>query len=106
MEAHAWEIIGEIDGMGGMIPAIEAGYPQARIARASYEYQQSIERKDRVVVGVNAFHQQDEAKVPIVQMSDEPGRAQAAKLAGVRKRRNSQAVENALSEVDQRRSRA
>src|SRR4051794_15794819 len=44
IECQAWEMIREIDTLGGMIPAIEAGYPQAKIGQASYEYQQSIER--------------------------------------------------------------
>jgi methylmalonyl-CoA mutase, N-terminal domain len=97
MEAEAWEIIGEIDALGGMIPAIEAGYPQGKIARASYEYQKSIESKERIVVGVNAFQQEVEAPVSILQLSEEPGRAQAAKLAQVRSRRNAGDVGNALS---------
>ena len=97
LEATAWEIMREIDAMGGMIPAIEGGYPQAKIAKASYEYQQSVERKKRIVVGVNAFQQQEQSELPTLQMSDAPGRAQAAKLAEVRKRRNAAAVADALS---------
>src|SRR5207302_3692918 len=55
MEAEAAAIIARIDGMGGMLAAIERGYPMREIAEASYKYQQELERKERIVVGVNEF---------------------------------------------------
>src|SRR5256886_11539682 len=55
MEAEAAAIIAKIDGMGGMLAAIERGYPMREIAEASYKYQQELERKERIVVGVNEF---------------------------------------------------
>ncbi len=58
LEAMAGEYIARIDEMGGMVAAIERGYPQREIQRSAYEYQMEIERRDRLVVGVNAFEQE------------------------------------------------
>ena len=55
MEAAAREYIRRIDEMGGMIAAIEKGYPQSEIADASYQYQREVEKGEKIIVGVNAF---------------------------------------------------
>ena len=55
MERGAWNYIRKIDDMGGMIAAIERGYPQREIADASYRYQMSVDRKEKIIVGVNEF---------------------------------------------------
>src|SRR5208283_2998957 len=57
LERMALDYMARIDEMGGMVTAIERGYPQREIQRSAYEYQLEIERKNRVVVGVNAFEQ-------------------------------------------------
>src|SRR5215467_1495278 len=59
VEAAANDYIGRIDSMGGMIPAIEAGFPQSEIAAASYRYQREIEQGERIIVGVNRFQSDD-----------------------------------------------
>ena len=56
MEDAAWKYIRKIDELGGMIPAIERGYPQREIADASYRYQVSVDHKDKIIVGVNAIY--------------------------------------------------
>src|SRR5688572_13388044 len=58
VETAAWDYIRRIDEMGGMIPAIERGFPQQEIANASFRYQRAIETGERVIVGVNAFHEE------------------------------------------------
>ena len=60
MERGAKEYFATIDRMGGMVEAIEQGYPQREIAEASYRFQQAVERRDKVIVGVNDFVQDDE----------------------------------------------
>ncbi len=60
LESGARDVIRAIDGMGGMVAAIERGYPQAEIARASFEYQQKVERGEAVIVGVNRFRSGDD----------------------------------------------
>ena len=101
METRAWNYIREIDALGGMIPAIEAGYPQSKIAQASYEYQQAIEKKDQIIVGVNAFEESGEQPIPILQMDDKPEQQQRAKLQNLRARRNESKVQKLLQVLSQ-----
>ena len=63
LEAGARDYIRRIDEMGGMIAAIERGFPQAEIARASYEYQRKVERGEAVVVGVNRYRVEEEKPI-------------------------------------------
>jgi methylmalonyl-CoA mutase, N-terminal domain len=94
-EAAANEYIREIDSMGGMIAAIEAGFPQREIAAASYRYQREVERGERVIVGVNRFQSEDRAP-ELLQIGDETARTQEAKLAALRVRRSGAAVQKSL----------
>jgi methylmalonyl-CoA mutase, N-terminal domain len=96
LERESLELIGEIDAMGGMIPAIEAGYPQSKIAQASYEYQQAIEREQQIIVGVNRFRQEDEAPISVLQMDHRPAELQAEKLERLRRNRDSSRVQRDL----------
>ncbi len=77
MEDAAWKYIRNIDDMGGMIAAIERGYPQREIADASYRYQVSVDRKEKIIVGVNEFAG-EENPIEILRI-DESVRAQQAK---------------------------
>ena len=73
MERGAKEYFATIDRLGGMVEAIEEGYPQREIAEASYKFQQAVERRDKagkVIVGVNEFVQDDEPPVPILYIDD------------------------------------
>jgi methylmalonyl-CoA mutase, N-terminal domain len=87
MEAAANDYIHRIDAMGGMIPAIEAGFPQTEIANASYRYQCEVERGERVIVGVNRFQSEDQP-IELLQIDETSGRHQSEKLAALRKRRD------------------
>jgi len=86
LEAQALEMFARIGEMGGMVAAIEQGFPQAEIARASYETQGRIERKEKIVVGVNAFVSEDEP-LPVLRISGEAEERQRAKLKQLRERR-------------------
>ena len=70
-----------IDEMGGMIPAIERGFPQTEIANASYEYQHAIETGEQKIVGVNAFVEQNEEPIEVLQIDESAQRHQLEKLA-------------------------
>jgi methylmalonyl-CoA mutase N-terminal domain/subunit len=96
MEDRAQDYIRRIDGMGGMIPAIEQGYPQQEIANASYLYQQSLERGDRTIVGVTAFEDQSEPAIALLQVGEDSAAAQRAKLAALRRARDNSAVKRSL----------
>src|ERR1700737_3822106 len=78
IERQALEYFDRIAEYGGMVPAVEAGFPQREIADASYRYQRSIESGDRVIVGVNAFERPDEAQDPnLLKIGAEIERGQA-----------------------------
>ena len=96
MEAAANAYIGRIDKLGGMIPAIETGFPQQEIAAASYRYQREIERGERVIVGANRF-QSDPEPIDLLQVDQSAEEHQMEKLKALRSRRNNTAVERALT---------
>ncbi len=88
-----WETI---DGMGGMVEAIEAGYPQKEIAEASYRFQQAVERRDQVIVGVNDFIQEDEERIAILYIDDTAAERQLSRLADLKRTRDAAAVQRTL----------
>ena len=94
-ETAANDYIRRIDEMGGMIPAIEAGFPQSEIAAASYRYQREVEAGERIVVGVNKF-QSDDQPIELLQIDEMAGRHQVEKLAKLRARRNNDRVRTSL----------
>ena len=94
-ENAANDYIQRIDDMGGMIKAIEAGFPQREIAAASYRYQREIENGERVVVGVNRF-QSDDQPIELLQIDETAGRRQSDKLDALKRRRNDGQVQKAL----------
>ncbi len=96
VEKAANEYIRKIDQMGGMIPAIERGYPQAEIADASYQFQHAVEKQDEIIVGVNAFQDKAQQSIELLQMNDESQNVQVAKLEALRKRRNGERVHRTL----------
>jgi len=90
LEEAATALMGRIDAMGGMIPAIEQGFPQSEIASASYIQQQKIESGETVVVGVNRFQTPDGTEKPIetLRLDSQAGEAQCAKLRRLRAERS------------------
>jgi len=96
VESRANEYIRRIDDMGGMIPAIERGYPQTEIANASFEYQHSIETGEQKIVGVNAFVEKNEDPIELLQIDESAGKHQLEKLATLKSRRESAKVRQSL----------
>jgi methylmalonyl-CoA mutase N-terminal domain/subunit len=101
VEKQANEYIRRIDDMGGMIAAVERGYPQTEIANASYEYQHEIETDERKIVGVNAFTEEDEQPIDLLQIDESSQSHQVAKLAALRSRRDAGKVSQALDGLRQ-----
>lgn len=95
MEEAANDYIEHIDKLGGMIPAIEAGFPQSEIAAASYRYQREVEKGERVIVGANRF-QSDEQQIEILQIDQNAQKKQEEKVANLRARRNQTGVQQSL----------
>jgi methylmalonyl-CoA mutase, N-terminal domain len=99
LEQKAWELIEQIDAMGGAVAAIEQGWVQGAIADAAYEYQRRVESGAQVVVGVNRFVDASAATVPVVKIDETVAREQAAALARLRAERDVPAVTAALDAV-------
>ncbi len=85
-----------IDGMGGMVEAIERGYPQKEIAEASYQFQRAVECKEKVIVGVNDFVQADEKPIAILYIDDTASGVQLKRLAELKQSRDNDRVRRAL----------
>jgi methylmalonyl-CoA mutase N-terminal domain/subunit len=96
MEKGARAYFDTIDRMGGMVEAIEEGYPQREIAEASYRFQQAVEKRDKVIVGVNDFVQEDEPPMSILYIDETTADKQLARLVDLRKTRDHDAVRSAL----------
>ena len=96
MERGAKDYFEVIDRMGGMVEAIENGYPQKEIAEASYRFQQSVEARDKIIVGVNDFVQEDEAPHPILYIDESTYEKQLARLDDLRKTRDNAQVQRSL----------
>jgi methylmalonyl-CoA mutase N-terminal domain/subunit len=82
--------------MGGMIPAIERGFPQTEIANASYEYQHAIETGEQRIVGVNAFVEQNEDPIEVLAIDASAQGHQLEKLAKLKSKRDNAAVQKCL----------
>src|SRR4029079_17937655 len=92
MEDGALAYFRTIDAMGGMVDAIERGFPQQEIAESSYRFQQAFERKEKIMVGVNAFVQQDDPPLEILYIDESTSDTQLAKLEALRRTRDEGAL--------------
>jgi methylmalonyl-CoA mutase N-terminal domain/subunit len=98
MEEGAKEYIRKIDDMGGMVKAIELGFPQREIADSAYKYQKAVERKEKIIVGVNAF-QMDYESIPFLHIDESVARQQLERLKQVKKTRNQARVKQNLQDL-------
>ena len=97
-ERAAWRYLDEIDARGGMVKAVEAGYPQREIADAAYRYQRELEAGERIVVGVNRHVDASEAVlVPVLQIPEGSLARQLSRLERTRRERDAEAVATALA---------
>jgi methylmalonyl-CoA mutase, N-terminal domain len=99
MERAAYEYFARIDELGGMVEAIKQSFPQREIADASFRYQQEVRDRKRIVVGVNEYQLEDEDQIPILRVDPALERKQIGRIEASRARRDSTAVETALSEL-------
>ncbi len=96
VERGAWDYIERIDAMGGMVAAIERGYPQREIAEASYRYQLALDKKEKIMVGVNDFVSK-EKPLEILQIDETVAHRQAERLSKLRAERSNDEVQRRLS---------
>jgi len=100
MEQEALEYFRKIDAMGGMVSAIEKGFPQREIQDSAYQYQKAVERGEQVIVGVNKYTMTDElSEVPILVIDESVRTHQVERLEQTRTRRDAGAVGNALDKL-------
>jgi methylmalonyl-CoA mutase, N-terminal domain len=99
MERQASEYIARIDRMGGVIAAVDSGYIQKEIQDAAYRYQLEVERKDRVIVGVNEFTVKEPPPAKLLKVDPRIEKEQRKRLAALRKRRDDRAVRSALDDL-------
>ena len=88
-----------IDEMGGMVEAIEAGFPQREIMEASYAYQLAVDRDEKLIVGVNAFRSEEQEEMEILQIPEELADQQIDFLHRVKERRDAGAVTRTLDRL-------
>ena len=90
LERRASELIERIDELGGAVAAVEQGFVQDEIEQASFRYQQQVESGERVIVGVNRFHEDDEEPIELHRLDPEAERRQLERTARLRAERNAQ----------------
>jgi len=95
-ERACYDYFQKIDSMGGMVPALERGYPQKEIHDAAYAYQQAIERKEKIIVGVNDFVTEEDRPIKLLVINDSVARRQAKKLEETRNQRDTARVQQTL----------
>jgi methylmalonyl-CoA mutase, N-terminal domain len=99
LEEGAYRYFDIIDRMGGMVAAVEQGFPQREIAESAYRFQQAVEKREKLIVGVNAFVDEDEAPVPILYIDERASEIQAVRLTEVKQRRDQQRVSRGLADL-------
>ena len=100
MEKGAFDYFEKLDAMGGMVKAIERGYPQKEIAEASYQFQRAAEAREKIMVGANEFTI-DEQPPETLYIDDSVAKAQSAKLKALRERRSNDEVKRRLDALKQ-----
>ena len=99
MEKGCWEYFERLDAMGGMVNAIEQGYPQREIQEAAYVYQKAIERKEKIIIGVNAFVMEEEPPIDVLLIDESAAGRQLAQLKKLRETRDNGKVRASLEEL-------
>ena len=99
MEEGAMAYFDQIDRMGGMVEAIERGFPQREIAESSYRFQQAVERRDKLIVGANEYVEQNEQRIETLYIDEAAGETQLRGLERVRASRDGAAVHASLARM-------
>ena len=100
-ERACYEYFNKIDALGGMVPAIEKGYPQKEIHDAAYAYQRAVEKKDEIVVGLNEYVSEEKRPIGILQVAESVALHQRQRLADLRAQRDNAGVRAALESLSE-----
>ncbi len=101
LEENAWQYIETIDKMGGMLAAVDCGFPQTEIADAAYRFQRQLDSGAKVLVGVNKYAAERETPIEILKIDEALEQAQARRLDDIKRTRDSREVSRTLGEVRQ-----
>lgn len=101
LEEKALRYIEKIDQMGGMLKAIENGYPQREIQEAAYDYQRAVETQNAIVVGVNKFQIREDETIPILKVDEKIERNQVERVRAVREKRDQSKAETKLVKLEE-----
>jgi len=99
MEQQAWDYIHKIDDMGGMVAAIDKGFPQMELADAAYKFQRQIDSNEKIMVGVNKYVTDDEQDIPLLDIDDAIETQQIERLNAVRRKRDDKAAKKSLNDL-------
>jgi len=99
MEEQAWEYINKIDEMGGMVAAIEKGFPQLEISDAAYKFQRQIDSCEKIMIGVNKYTTDEAIPIPLLEIDDKVEEDQIARLNAARRKRDNKALKKNLDDI-------
>ncbi|HNF72567.1 MAG TPA: methylmalonyl-CoA mutase family protein, partial [Chitinophagaceae bacterium] len=99
LEKEALQLINKIDEMGGSVAAIEQGFIQEQIATSSYRFQQALERKEKIVVGVNKYVSEEDRSIPLLKIDASIEKEQVTRLQAFKAARDMEAVNEALNQI-------
>ena len=100
MEEGCFDYFDKIDGFGGMVEAVEAGFPQREIQESAYQYQKSVERNEQTIVGVNKYAMENEIhKTDILKIDENVRDHQLERLETVKQKRDNGAVANVFEKL-------
>lgn len=99
MEEQAWDYIHKIDEMGGMVAAVEKGFPQMEISDASYLYQRQLDAGEKIMIGINKYVTEEEIEIPLVEIDDELEKIQIERLHAVKRKRDNKKVKECLKDI-------
>jgi len=97
MEEGCWDYFEKIDAMGGMVSAIECCFPQKEIQEAAYQYQRAVERKEKIIVGVNDYLVEEEVPIETLYINQDVARKQVTRLRKLKDSRNNAEVKKSLT---------
>ena len=100
LEQDCYDYFRRIDALGGVLPAIEQGFFQREIAEAAFRYQQEVDRRERVLVGVNEYVNQEVTPIPVLEFDPEAERRQVERLRRVRSERDGEHAEACLQRLE------
>jgi methylmalonyl-CoA mutase N-terminal domain/subunit len=98
-EVEAMKYIEKIDKMGGIVKAVEEGYPQREIARSAYDYQREIDNKERNIVGINKYVTDDSTKIPTLKIDHKPEEGQVKRIKALRESRDAAVADQRIADV-------